>query len=357
MFENHKPLSLTVAADYLALVVRNLGYLPRGSVVVQAVMNNDTVGGVLRVELNACLVNPERVHSLVRDAMLQTGVVAVTIGVFVDERTPVEPEEAARVVESVGDELGMFGDLSVVASWYVGKDSVTPLDRVSEPENLDELITGITTGAVLDLTRADFLPKADPVTAFKRTDGPKFHELLESAGTALPPFSELLPVWEFALDTPVERISPATLAMLAQSLTDSDVRDGVLTLAASNYTMALSTMQDELIREALGYEHIITGTTGAAPEWRKIDALETLLGHMAGQAEHHDRIYSQTLAMMTWIAWAKGKGTDSNAFSKACQTVDPTNQLPRLIDLLGMCKWAIIREHSWSHYKDNQIAD
>ncbi|GAB3189389.1 DUF4192 family protein [Nesterenkonia suensis] len=164
------------------------------------------------------------------------------------------------------------------------------------------------------------------------------------------------------------------LVMMAASLSWGDLRDGLLVLAADGFEIASMTLEALRVGGAASseggeaswaedldhhrlvdcaverYRAVLLGATGERPGWERIDALATLLSRMQpvltppGQAE--------TLALMCWIEWARGRGSISGAYVDRCLDLAPDHPLARLMQVdqgIGrICPWAMVRDHSWS---------
>src|SRR5699024_8681062 len=91
---------------------------------------------------------------------------------------------------------------------------------------------------------------------------------------------------------------------------------------------------------------------GDAPDWNRIDRLAAMLKTLTPYTVQ--RASSNVHAIMSWINYAKGRGTLALAFAEQAQHDSPGNHLARLIHQLAIngtvSPWAV---YSWTAYKGN----
>lgn len=98
------------------------------------------------------------------------------------------------------------------------------------------------------------------------------------------------------------------------------------------------------------YASCFLGETERAPDWDRVDALESVLRELVPYARGVER--ENLLCLMAWIEWARGRGTAAGSFIDRCLQEFPDNEFSRLIERLmqlkGVCLWARVKQHSWS---------
>src|SRR5690606_31783423 len=99
---------------------------------------------------------------------------------------------------------------------------------------------------------------------------------------------------------------------------------------------------------------LLLGLTGQAPNWAGIDALAEILAVIVSGLNANGPITVQSYSVMNWVEWAKGRGSIGGEFGDKALAMNPTIQLPRLIDAMGLCRWAAVREHSWSEWNSRR---
>lgn len=106
-----------------------------------------------------------------------------------------------------------------------------------------------------------------------------------------------------------------------------------------------------LIEAHLGrFRAVLLGATGERPAWERLDALAVLLSRL--QPLLGAEAQAETLALMSWIEWARGRGTLYGVYLDRCLAMAPEHPLGRVMRVdhgIGrICPWAMVREHSWS---------
>lgn len=352
MFENesNKALNVNEATGYLASVVHALGYLPENSLVIQGIHDGMTTYH-LRVDLPD-LDHTGRVLAIVRDATINNGSEAIMVGVYDDHQAPNGATSLAPLVSEVAAELELFNGPEVVMSWYVGADEMHGLNTPEASSKVAQVVTEICDRQLAGLTRDSLVTPAQRVERFATVEAPEFADHLDEARAADLDAAQVLTVWESALEriTKHDPILPSTLATLAVSLERTKHRDAVMVLAAGDRAAAAAIYLGDDAPQHQRAEKLLLGLTGQAPDWSGIDALAEILAVIVSGLNANGPITVQSYSVMNWVEWTKGRGSIGGEFGDKALAMNPTIQLPRLIDAMGLCRWAAVREHSWSDW-------
>ncbi|GAA1139794.1 DUF4192 family protein [Nesterenkonia lutea] len=353
MFENesNKALNITEATGYLASVVSTFGYLPENSLLVQGIHDGMTTYH-LRVDLPD-LNHTGRVLAMVRDATVGNGSEAIMIGVYDDHKAPNGAQALAPLVSEIAAELELFNGPEVVMSWYVGAEDMFRFNTPEASSNVTQVVTEICDRQLAGLTTESMVTPAQRVERFSTVEAPEFADLLDEARAADLDAAQVLTVWESALEriTKHDPILPSTLATLAVSLERTKHRDAVMVLAAGDRPAAGAIYLGSDAPQHERAEKLRLGLTGQAPNWAGIDALAEILAVIISGLKDQGKITAQSYTVMNWVEWTKGRGSIGGEFGDKALEIDPTIQLPRMLDVMGVCRWAAVREHSWGQYK------
>jgi len=352
MFENesNKALQIAEATGYLASVVSTFGYLPENSLVIQGLHDGMTTYH-LRVNLPD-LNHTGRVLAMVRDATVGNGSEAIMIGIYDTHTAPSGAEALAPLVSEITAELELFNGPEVVMSWYVGADDMLRFDAPEASSNVAKVVTEICDRQLAGLTRESLVTPAQRVERFATVEAPEFADLLDEARAADLDAAQVLTVWESALEriTKHDPILPSTLATLAVSLERQKHRDAVMVLAAGDRTAAGGVYLGTDAPDYERTERLALGLTGEAPDWAGIDALAEILAVIVSGVKDQPQITAHAYAVMNWVEWTKGRGSIGGAFGDKAEAIDPTIMFPRMLDAMGVCRWAAVREHSFGQW-------
>src|SRR5699024_915822 len=137
----------------------------------------------------------------------------------------------------------------------------------------------------------------------------------------------------------------------------SDLETGHLLAALAAHPMAIiATVAADLLEgiSALSADddHELPRTVqaiGDGPDWNRIDRLAAMLKTLTPYAAQHTS--SNIHAIMSWINYAKGRGTLALAFAEQAQHANPDNHLARAIHELAdtgtVTPWAV---YGWMAY-------
>ncbi|MDZ5078440.1 DUF4192 family protein [Nesterenkonia sp. HG001] len=443
-------ISISGAGDALALVQHTFGFLPEDSLVVVG-LHGTRVGAHLRIDLRAGADHPEGLAQWVCDHLAGPRVSprpdGAVIYLFVGE-APAPPtwddpslRPYAALHASLTAALRDQHEIRVEQSWWVGDGHIRDYDCLDSRccaypgQDVQAAAASVLhahmvyRGRILRTPRQvvdDFLaPAASPsdqtVDAVAAEQAHLGLDVADSQGA-----QQALWVWDQMIQDEVreregrepperpglpagdesERIEAWAdehrdqLSMMVGSLSQGDVPDAVLVLAADGLDVAalghevIRTCRDvpgaagedagaagglaalarrwaehaQPCREGAGataasiedqrrlieahlerFHATLQGATGERPRWERLDALAGILSQLQPMLVAEQK--AETLALMSWIEWARGRGTLSGAYLDRCLHLVPGHQVGRMRKTdrgIGrICPWAMVREHSW----------
>ena len=399
--EDHAPpevIKVQGAGDALALVQHGLGFMPEESLVVVG-LHRKRSGAHLRIDLRAGVDHPQSLARWVCEhlagAKTSPHPDGAVIYLFTSE-VPAPPalgDAALRpfaglqesLVRLLRDDYG----IGVVQTWWVGGGRIRDYDCEAEsccPYPGEDVEVAAHSAVHSHITARgrrllqtptqmvdEFLSAAPTLTAamIERAAAVEMEQraLLDVEDEALMALlcwdeliSEEQAVSEDDSATPREdrwyRGRAEQLGRMAASLTFGDLRDAIFVVAAESFHLAAVGLRvlrrsraGEAPEEGVGrFRHVLSGSTGDRPSWDRVDALARLLAHL--QPVMSDAGRAESLALMGWIEWARGRGTISGAYLDRCLDHVPRHPLGELLTLYtdggAICPWAMVREHSWS---------
>lgn len=389
------------AGDALALVQHSFGFMPEHSLVVVG-LHSGRVGAHLRIDLRTGVDEPEVLARWVGEHLagedthprpdgaviyLFTGEAPAPPAFGDPELRPFAALQEALVRTSIQD----YG-LDVAQSWWVGGGRIRDYDCVDPAccpypgEDVQVAAQSAlhahmvyrgrrvlqTPGEIVDeFLGAETIPEQPEVAGVVASWGEGQHGLLDDKDCETGRITDALACWDEQISaevlTPGARRWDAeksrALKLMVSGLMTDDLKDAILVLAAESLPVAaagLNTLRD--VREGHGgpsgedqdrvrrFIDVLVGRTGRRPAWERIDALARLLALMQPLMTSPGK--ADSLALMGWIEWARGRGTISGAYLDRCLELQPGHRLGKILNTHTsngrICRWAMIREHSWS---------
>lgn len=406
-------LSVSEPGDVLALVHHTLGFMPEESLVVIGLTRGVTGAHLrvdLGASADDPHRLARWAADCLGGAQTDPPADGAVLLVFGAEapRPPMNDDESLRphaaLCGAVEAELGRHG-MPVVQTWHVGDGRIRDFhcpDPACCPYPGQDVRTAVhsvlnahmvyrgrrvlqTPPQIVDEFLQDRRPEA------RHCESVREHRLAAASALPDPDVAErALVVWECLLDDALSGLlddqgpragwfdeHAEELGLALAALADRQVRDALLVQAAIGVAVGVVGLRvcqvaapGETPREALhradlptgapaeeletllaDFEAAFMGSTGERPDWERIDALESLLSWLHHAAD--ETLRAELLAMVGWIEWARGRGSIAGAYLDRCRTLVPGHGLAELLEqamaMGGICPWARVREHSWSH--------
>jgi len=337
------PVAVTANAvgDLLASVANVFGYTPTESLVVIGLTRDNRLSTHVRVDLHKALPIAHDFGAEIGRMMSLEHAQCIALALTEEAPAPgAYSDTLAHQGSAFCAGLESAG-ITVKNAWHIGNNYSRPMldsDPASAPYP----------GELIDPTT----PTAQALKPHKATSPQEIVESYQAPHTApTPPQGSTitgLQLWdEIAADT----IDTANLTAL---------ETGHLVAALAAHPMAIiATVAADLLEgiSALGSDDDrelprTVQAIGDAPDWNRIDRLAAMLKTLTPYTVQ--RASSNVHAIMSWINYAKGRGTLALAFAEQAQHDSPGNHLARSIHQLAIngtvSPWAV---YSWTAYKGN----
>lgn len=311
---------VTDAGEFLALIPALLGYQPVESVVV-VVFDGTLSRGAMRFDMPAD-----------RATAAQLGLVATGLACRVPDVSRLAlvvygaPELATSVYESFSASteaagLGIVEALVVAeGAWSRIGSEDAPVPVAPLPEQFTEMV------AAGDQSTGAVLPDVDPELRAAVAD-----HLAAGTENFLP--SEMIRLFERAVDATADALSPADLATLVFCLARPALRD----VAIVQWTQGPETGMRALEAQA-AWE---TGTAypsdlasvmwgeGARPDPRILERALTVCAQAAAVAPVDEQ--PGALATVAWLSWSLGRSTHADAYASQALRINPEHGLAEIV--------------------------
>ena len=311
---------VTDAGEFLALIPALLGYQPVESVVV-VVFDGTLSRGAMRFDM------PRD-----RATAAQFGSVATGLACRVPDVSRLAlvvfgaPELAASVHESFRSSaeaagLGIVEALVVAeGSWSrIGSDDA-PAAVAPLPEQFTDMV------AAGDQSTGAVLPDVDPELRAAVAD-----HLVAGTENFLP--SEMITLFERAVDATADALSPVDLAALVFCLARPALRD----VAIVQWTQGIETGMRALEAQAAwdtgtAYPSDLASVMwgeGARPDPRILERALTVCAQAAAVAPADEQ--PGALATVAWLSWALGRSTHADAYASQALRINPEHGLAEIV--------------------------
>ncbi|WP_454778723.1 DUF4192 domain-containing protein [Georgenia muralis] len=300
-------------AEILAAIRYRLGFTPAESVVVAGITEDDTLGLIARVDVDAT-TSPGALAPVVRaltDARVAALIlVAYTTGQIgaraaLDLATVNNPDLLAWPTRRIWASPTHYGTLDTA------KAPVRPIDDLDSTAVAAAMTAE---GLAPAASRADLARAFDPApTAARRAAATARDEWITThTGNITDAVAATFDAWHAARTAP----RPAAHGHLAAALTNKAARDAVLALILTG-------------RRPTGPADIVAALD-AHPAGRT-DAVRAALDTLTATAAHNSGPYAAgPLALAAFIQWWLGNGAIANVYTDAALTEDPTHHLATL---------------------------
>lgn len=383
------PLLLDRAGDALALVRHSFGELPSDSLVLIG-LHGGTTGGHLRMDLAPALLQPHRCAEQAAGWMAGPAADpvpdAVLAAVFTDNAPQAEQPHGATLLKELSEILQLHYQCPLLKTWHVGAGFVRDFD-CADPRCCPY------PGLIIEDELSAALARSPQLESLARPTAPE--QAIETfLGVPLSPTApsphEVASLREPVADCPpAHQESQAALNLWEQSITEITVTGHCASVQHPDHTaQLLNSAEDSLLVQSLAplaavgmtaahirqadspeghswgshqtsrmpqqshrqYVTALTGQTEYAPDWARVDALDSLLHLLAPYAGPQRQ---NLLALKGWIEWAKGCGSSAALAVSWCLEAEPDHQLARILaelfDASGPCHWARVKQlsHGW----------
>lgn len=299
-------LTITGSADLLATVPHLLGGHPKESFVVLTARTG-SLGATLRVDAPAEAEPLDYAQMMAAYAANDEQATASYVIVYTDETgTDGQHYPYAAHVAALTNELAAAGmpvrDVWLVTGTYwaeFGADERHPLDAIRD-SNANATLTYFGSATDIDVYNPELLGNWAPrVEAPEGTD-----EDLRSACES----------WAAALDS-TDMPDPETARRLAAAFQHKFIRDFLF--------------RDTITAHNGSFGDVLTGKFTGSPDWARVDRAEAIAFELMKAVPAGQR--APMLALMGWLEWLKGHGTQADRYLKLATEDVPAFRLAVLM--------------------------
>lgn len=318
-----KTLDVEDPGNLLALIASTFGYTPSDSLVIIGLQGPKT-GGFLRVDLGPAMMNPgkfvaeySRYFAPAHDACI--------VAILTDrEPAPEDPTGQVAGGAVVMEGMAHVG-VPAVSAWQFGGGYAHALDCTdAECCSYPGLPAVVLSEVGQELMPETEVTPAEEVQAFVQANAvPGFAAEVATAEISI---DEGIHLWGEIISGEMHsrQVSPRGMAGLTQLLTGTGPKALIATAAADLRTGYSELAQDDSPTPA------VAEATGPAPDWKRLDRLAEALADVSDYAT--DAGKAGAYAVMSWISWAKGKGSVHALFTEQALTADPGNELAHALE-------------------------